>query len=159
MERPRISQCSAGRCGCSSHGTGPGCSLGDKGSREVKLAQAPASLCAEFRIPNLPDTVHGSAASRFATPVHLAGIYELDLPRLAAELQDWYNRISQIWAAKELCQSFLTGNQPHRHTTSTPDPSTFWGETAGSIRSPVIYLKLRKRSPYQHPPAPGSSKE
>lgn len=82
-----------------------------------------------------------------------------DLPWLAAELQDWYNRNSQIWAVKELCQSFLTGNQPHTHTRRALDPSTFWGATIASNKSPLIYLKLRKLSPSLHPPAPGSSKE
>ena len=42
----------------------------------MKLARASAFLCPEFRIPNLPDTVHASAVSHFATPVHLAGVYE-----------------------------------------------------------------------------------
>lgn len=47
-----------------------------RGSQEVKLAHSSAFLCLEFRIPNLPDTVHASTVSRFATPVCLTGIYE-----------------------------------------------------------------------------------
>lgn len=57
-------------------GTGTGWSLDYEGSEEVKLAHAAAFLCLGFRIPNLPDTVHASAVSHFATPVHLAGIHE-----------------------------------------------------------------------------------
>lgn len=78
-----------------------------------------------------------------------------DLPRLAAELQDWYNRISQIWAAKELCQSFLTGNQPHTHT-HTPEapltPAPFGEPPLQATKVP----KLRKCSPT---PAPSSTKK
>lgn len=81
-----------------------------------------------------------------------------DLARLAAELQDWYNRISQIWAVKELCQSFLTGNQPHTQHRNAPDPSRFWGATIANNKTPLIHLKLRKCSPHQHPPAPEGSK-
>lgn len=42
----------------------------------MKSAHASAFLGLEFQIPNLPDTVHARAVSHFATPVHLAGIYE-----------------------------------------------------------------------------------
>lgn len=56
-------------------GTGAERSLITKG---ITGGETPASafLCPEFRIPNLPDVVHASAASHSATPVRLAGIYE-----------------------------------------------------------------------------------
>lgn len=149
--------------GCS-QGTGTGGSLGDQGSQEVKLAHAPASLRAEFRIPSLPDTVHGSAASRFATPVHLAGIYEPCVglspvgSRAAGLVEQDLTDLGREGALPGFSHWESTPHT-HTHTRSTPDPSTFWGATTASNESPVIYLKLRKRSPYQHPPAPESSEE
>lgn len=81
-----------------------------------------------------------------------------DLPQLAGELQDWYNRISQIWA-KEHCQTAQWELSPTR-AQRIPSPSPLGGQLpAVRNESPVIHLKLRKRSPHKHPPTQAHSEE
>lgn len=83
-----------------------------------------------------------------------------DLPQLAGELQDWYNRISQIWA-KEHCQSVLTGNSALHMPQAPLTPAHFVSLQLAVVskKSAMIDLKLRKPSPNWHPPTPGNPKE
>lgn len=81
-----------------------------------------------------------------------------DLPQLAGELQDWYNRISQIWA-KEQCQTVQWELSPTR-AQRIPSPSPLGGQLpVVHNESPMIYLKLRKCSLQKHPPTQVHSEE